>query len=224
VIKVSKTPPPSQAIHRDMKSPGRHASLWLLGVLWTALFACAAHAQNTLLWSTNYYLISGTDTDGLRSSMHVSKPWKDRGDMSSLVGLTTWHIGWRFHVSPTPSGCRCSSFTTRTAITNTLPRWLPPTNAPPDLKNAWARFATALGQHEAGHSRLALAALAEMHRQVKALGEDLDCDALRKKINEVAQRTLDDFRKRDEEYDRITDHGGTQGAWLPSPGRGPGRN
>ena len=200
------------------------ASWFLLGILLPALAPCAVHAQNTLLWSTNYYLISGTDTDGLRRSMHGSKPWQDRPDMAGMVGLTTWHIGWRFHVSPTPSGCRCSSFTTRTAITNTLPRWLPPTHAPPELKNAWARFATALGQHEAGHSRLALAAVAQMHQQVKALGEDLDCDALRKKINEVAQRTLDDFRKRDEEYDRITNHGATQGASLPHRIRGPDSN
>ena len=144
--------------------------------------------------------------------------------MASLVGLTTWHIEWRFNLTPTPGGCRCSSFTTRTAITNTLPRWLPPTNAPPELRIGWARFATALAQHEAGHSRLALAAVAEMHKQIKALSEDLDCDALRKKINQVAQRTVDDFRRRDQEYDRSTNHGATQGASLPNPARGPRPN
>jgi predicted secreted Zn-dependent protease len=202
---------------------GRLLSLFLTIVL-VASAACASDAQNTLLWSTNYYPVSGTDTDELRASMHRSKPWKEESDMALLVGLTTWHIEWRFKVTPTPNGCRCSSFTTRTAITNTLPRWLPPTNAPPQLKTVWTRFATALGQHEDGHSRLALAAVAEMHKQVKALGENSDCDALKRSINEVAQRTLAEFRKRDLEYDRTTNHGVTQGASLSNPARSPDRD
>ena len=83
-----------------------------------------------------------------------------------------------------------------------------------ELKTAWARFATALARHEDGHSRLALAAVAELHKQVAALSDDLDCDTLKKSINDIAKKTLDDFRKRDADYDRATNHGVTQGASL----------
>ena len=197
-----------------------------LGLLCLALAPGGVHAQNTLLWSTNYYLVTGSGTDELRESMHRSKPWKHQGDLDRMVGLTTWHIEWQFKVTPTANGCRCSSFTTRTAITNTLPRWLPPTNAPPELKTAWAHFATALARHEDGHSRLALSAVAEMHRQVKELTEDSDCEALTMTLNALARRTLQEFRKRDQDYDRATNHGVTQGASLSSllPVRGRGRN
>ncbi|MEY2409124.1 MAG: hypothetical protein QOF48_1794 [Verrucomicrobiota bacterium] len=204
-----------------MKSSICRACAFLLAILVLGSATGVLNAQNTLLWSTNYYAITGNDTDELRDSMHRRAPWAENRDMASLVGLTTWNIEWSFTVSPTTTGCHCKSFTTRIALTNTLPRWLPPTNAPLELKRDWARFATALAQHEDGHSRLALAAVAEIHKQVSALGEDSDCDALKKKINDTARRTVDVFRKRDQDYDRNTNHGATQGAWLSGPARRP---
>ena len=167
--------------------------------------------QNRLVWKTNYYSIAGSSLGEIRRSMDQSRPWKDPENRS---GLTEWRIEWRFELAPVGDGCRCSSFTTTTTITNTLPRWTPPTEASAELKAAWTRFITALGEHEDGHSRLALAAAADLHKRVKELGPSPDCDRLRKRINELAERVINEHRQRERDYDRRTRHGETQGVAL----------
>lgn len=182
-----------------------------LAAAFALLAPAAAGAENKLVWQTNYYAIKGTNLSELRQSIAESRPWKDR---TNFVGLTQWWIGWQFKVERSDEGCRCSSFTTTTLITNTLPLWKPPAGAPDELNKTWARYIVALGQHEEGHSRLALAALADMHKRVKALGESPDCATMRKRINETGERVLQEHRQREAEYDRRTNHGATQGAAL----------
>jgi len=170
-----------------------------------------AGATNSFRWSTNYYTVTGTNLAEIHESMNQARPWKDS---SNFVGLTDWRIQWSYEVVPTPAGCRCSSFTTRTTILTTLPRWTPPDSASREVKAAWQQFITALGEHEMGHARLALAALADMHRQVKGLGEPSSCEALGKSIESTARRVVEEHRKRDREYDLRTNHGANQGAAL----------
>jgi len=168
-------------------------------------------AQNQLVWRTNYYSVTGASLREIHRSMDQSRPWKAA---ENLTGLTDWRVDWWFEVKPAEDGCRCTSFTTTTSITNTLPRWTPPADAPAALAAAWTRFITALGEHEDGHSRLALAAVADLHKRIKELGPAADCDGLRKRINDLAGRVIEEHRQREKDYDRRTRHGETQGATL----------
>jgi predicted secreted Zn-dependent protease len=95
----------------------------------------------------------------------------------------------------------------------TLPRWIAATNTPPEIKTAWQRYITALGQHEAGHAQFALNAAAEMQRQSKT-AEMADCEALKSTLNSQSQAILEDYRRREREYDERTKHGAAQGAVL----------
>jgi predicted secreted Zn-dependent protease len=187
------------------------ARLVLAAAAFVFLLQFTASAQNTLTWRTNFYSVTGETLREVRQSMQRARPWQDNTD---LVGLTQWRIDWRFNVVPTANGCRCASFTTTTSITNTLPRWVPPTNAPTELRTGWTRFITSLAQHEDGHSRMSLAAVAELHKKINEAGEAPDCEQMKQKLNGIAQRVIDDFRARDREYDRRTGHGATQGAQL----------
>jgi predicted secreted Zn-dependent protease len=185
--------------------------LALAGAFLALLPPAIAQAQNKLVWKTNYYTITGASLGEIRQSMDQSRPWKEPANQS---GLTEWRIDWRFELTPAEGGCRCSSFTTTTTITNTLPRWRPPAETPEELKSAWIRFIKALGEHEDGHSRLALAAVADLHKRIKTLGPAPDCDGLRKRINDLAGRVLEEHRQRDRDYDQRTRHGATQGVGL----------
>ena len=133
--------------------------------------------------------------------------------------MTDWRIAWKFKFEPSNGGCRCSSFTTKTTITTTLPSWRAPTNAPPTLTKTWSRYFTALARHEAGHAQFALDAVAEQHERINELGEEPDCASLKKKINALAGQIADDYRQRDKEYDQNTGHGAKQGAVLLGPSR-----
>ena len=181
------------------------------GAVVALVFPFLARAQDSLLWKTNYYTITGATLGEIRQSLRQSRPWKNK---STVDGMTDWRIEWRYQVAPSNGACQCSSVTTKTTITTTLPHWKAPTNAPPAVTNAWVRYFTALAKHEAGHAQLALDAVAEQHQRIHELTEEPDCATLRKRINDLAGQIVDDYRKRDKEYDQRTDHGVKQGAVL----------
>lgn len=169
-----------------------------------------AIGQPAVLWSTNYYSVTGTTVREIHQSLRQNRPWKNTSQMD---GLTRWRIEWNFSVSPSGNKCRLTSFNTRTTVAITLPRWTAPTNATEDVRSAWERFITALGKHEVGHGQIALAAAGEIQKRAKE-SEDADCAALKQRINGLCQGILEQYRSRDKEYDERTRHGVTQGAVL----------
>jgi predicted secreted Zn-dependent protease len=188
-----------------------------LASLGVFLLPLLANGQSTFVWTTNYYVVTGSTMREIMESMDQARPAKIAAPM---MGCTEWRMMWRFAVVPSTGGCRCASFSTRLVITNTLPRWTPPTNATPELKAAWQRLFWNLAQHEGGHSEIALAALAEVHRRVKELPDDPDCDGLRPKVNAMIQGVLDEYHRLDGDFDQRTQHGRWSGVAVPySPTR-----
>ena len=173
--------------------------------------AVSAPGQNSVRCTTNYYAVTGTTTRELRQSINEMRPWRRKLDAD---GLTNWRLEWRFTVTPTASGCRISSFTTTTAIGITLPRWEGLTNASAPFRKTWERYITALGQHEAGHARHALAAAADLQKRIKELPEHADCDGLKHRIHEIGNATIEEYRRKEKDYDERTRNGATQGATL----------
>lgn len=171
-----------------------------------------AQGQNSVQWTTNYYSITGATLAEIRQSLNQAK---GENEKNTVDGLTAWQIDWRYKVTPTASGCRCSAFTTQMAITITLPRWLLPGNAGQDVKNAWTRYFTTLLRHEDGHVQNALRMAAQMQQSVAVIGEDRDCDGLKKKIGARIQQIVAEHRKWDKEYDERTHHGMLQGVSFP---------
>jgi predicted secreted Zn-dependent protease len=200
--------------------PGSRRILARLSLAGACLLPWLACGQSSFVWTTNYYLVTGSNFHQIRESMDLARPPRITAPM---LALTEWRMSWRFSVVPSTGGCRCASFSTRLVITNTLPRWTPPTNATPELKAAWQRIFKNLAQHEAGHSQIALAALAETHRRVKELPDDPDCQGLRTRVNALIRSVIENYRIIDQDYDKRTEHGMRQGAALRySPASNPG--
>ena len=185
----------------------RKAPLACLVFIVAALFtsAPATQAQNSVTWTTNFYVVTGTNFREIRRSIEQGRPWKD-----SFDGDTRWEITWRFSTVQSPGGCSCSSFSTATKITVTLPRWTPPPDVLPQVKEQWTRYFTNLAQHEVGHARLGLAAAAEVQKRMANVGTQTDCAQLKQLINERANQAVADYRRREVEYDARTDHGRRQ--------------
>jgi predicted secreted Zn-dependent protease len=203
----------SRLVNKPVRHPGItwRRRLTLIAAPFTAAWPILASAQNSLHWTTNYYSVTGAVPREIRQSINRSRPWKS----STTDALTSWRVEWRFAVVPTSGGCRCSAFSTTTTIAITMPRWMLPAGVDPSAKARWERYIRALGEHENGHAQLALAAAAEMQKRIKALGEQPDCEGLRSRINDTGNAVLEDFRKRENDYDERTKHGATQGASLP---------
>lgn len=167
-----------------------------------ALFPCVLRAQNSIVWTTNYYSVTGASFREIRQSIAASRPWKDGFD-----GDTRWNVEWKFNMVESANGCSCSSFSTATKIVTTLPRWAPAAGADLEAGRQWTNYFVSLAQHEAGHARLGIAAAADIRKSLAAIAAQPDCDRLKKLINERAERVLADYRAREREYDRRTDHG-----------------
>lgn len=188
-----------------------------VGLLLMTLIAFPMAGQNSVQWTTNYYSVTGATLPEIRRSINEARPWKDR---LGTDAMTTWKVNWRFTVNQTASGCFCNSFTTATTIAVTFPKWIEPTNAPGSIKAIWTGYITALGKHEARHGQLGLGAAAELQRKSRECGTLPDCESLKAKINGTCDQVVQDFRRRDKEYDERTRHGATEGAILPGGGRG----
>lgn len=168
-----------------------------------ALGCCATVASaQTVHWTTNFYSVTGANFREIRQSIASARPWPDPFD-----GDTRWTISWRFSVVPAGADCRVSGFSTATRITTTLPRWTPPTNADIELKQQWTRYFTNLAQHEAGHAHIGLAAAAEVRQRIGEMTVPSGCDQLNNVVNERANKVVENYRAREKEYDRRTDHG-----------------
>ncbi len=178
------------------------------------IFACVrtAHGQ-TIKWATNFYPVTGANFREIRQSIAKSRPWKDGFD-----GDTRWAVKWQFTSTQNADGCFCTSFSTTTTITTTLPRWTPPTNALSEVKTQWTRYFTNLARHEIGHARIGIAAATELQRQIRELSAQRDCETLNRAVNNKAETVVNDYRESEKEYDRRTEHG-TRAAAAASPKR-----
>ena len=166
------------------------------------LFPIAAGAQNFVVWTTNFYSVTGANFREIRRSIAAARPWKDGFD-----GDTRWNVEWKFSLAQAANGCSCTSFSTTTKIVTTLPRWQPPTDVMPQVKEQWTRYYTNLAQHEAGHARIGIAAATEVGKSISQTGTQPNCDQVKRAINERAGKIVDDYRAREKEYDRRTAHG-----------------
>jgi predicted secreted Zn-dependent protease len=182
-----------------------------LVVPFVVFFPVLALAQSTFKWQTNYYAITGSTVREIRRSINQSRPWRNKSETDAS---TAWQIKWEANVASPSGQCQCTSFTTETTITITLPRWIGLTNAPVGVRQEWRRYITALEDHEIGHAQFALSAAADMHRGIAGVGTEPDCADLRRTINSLARGIADDYRNREKQYDERTSHGARQGALL----------
>ena len=88
-------------------------------------------------------------------------------------------------------------------------------NAAPDLQQRWQNYLKALLKHEDGHRVLAQFAAAEVGKQLRSIKAAPNCDALAESIKTKANATIVEFREKEAQYDRKTEHGAAQGARFP---------
>ncbi len=177
-------------------------SRWFLATSLVVSATLTAQAQNSTVCTTNFYNITGSSFRDIRESIARARPWKDAFD-----GDTHWDVRWKFQYQARPGGCSITSYSVTTKIVITLPRWTPPADVDPGVKEQWTRYYTNLVQHEWGHARLGAAAGDEVAKRISEVPAQSECDAMTKLIDEKAGHTVDGYRAREKEYDRRTNHG-----------------
>lgn len=193
----------------------RRPGLGLLACLCLVAAAIPADAATSISTTTNSYDVSGATMEEVAASMAANRPWKT----NAYRAKTDWQIGYKFHFGRTNGTFFLSRFDLQTRITVTLPRWTAPPEADAALRSAWAGFMRALLTHEAGHIQIGTKATKEVANCLSQLPGAASADELKAAVERAVDAVIDAHRKQEEEYDRVTRSGFTQGAVFP-PVRG----
>jgi predicted secreted Zn-dependent protease len=180
-------------------------------VLAAALLASfPVHSEVTEALRYTHYPVRSGPGLSLAQSINAASPIREHGRV--FHGRTDWNIHWNYKWSPTPhGGCRITQVSTRVEATIKLPQL---DSATPAQRERFASYLEALRRHELGHFDIARQAANSIDKQIAALPESGNCRALESAANAGGERTLNEYRQREVEYDASTQHGKTQGAWL----------
>jgi predicted secreted Zn-dependent protease len=162
---------------------------------------------------TNYYSLYSTSESGLRKEMNKKGiHWTDG---ATYDAFTTWYVKWRYEYYSRDGYCSLDTVDVSVDVEYTLPKWAVKSIGSRETRIKWIRYSDALKKHEDGHRNFGIGAARKIEAALLSIGSRPRCDTLGADANAVAYRILDDFRRKEIEYDRKTGHGRTQGAVFP---------
>ena len=177
-----------------------------LGVFVIALPA-AAEVNDQL--DFRYYNVEATRGKSLADSVREASPINENGHV--FFGHTGRDIHWRLHWNNTAGGgCKITEVHVTLHTTIILPQL---SNAD-SRQDEFTRFQVALRIHEMGHYRLEQEEAAAIEAAIWSLGEMRNCREVENAANDTGHQLMEEYKKKQVQYDAATEHGKTQGANL----------
>lgn len=167
-----------------------------------------AEVVEKLEWT--HYSAHHRKGESLLQTLNRASPIRDQGGI--FHGYTRWSLNWSFRWWRESDGrCRVTEVTTTVSGAINLPEL---STKDPDIRRRFDDYYARLRSHELGHFEFGLRAARKVDREILALPEAESCSELDSRVNALGRRALDQAVADEIEYDRHTDHGRTQGAWL----------
>ena len=192
-----------------MKPPTRVKCAALL----LSLCAAAASAQAAVAeeHAERPYAVDAQPSDTLREALNAATPIRVGGQR--FHGYTRWNVRWSFRWQSDTSGrCRITEVATRLRTEVQLPELR---RATPQQRALFDPYLFALSRHEQGHVQFGREAARAIDQGIAQLPAERDCATLERQANALGHRLLREHAERDQQYDRDTRHGASQGARLP---------
>jgi len=169
------------------------------------LAANILNAQLSFHVSTNHYFITGSTYKEIMSSITANRPW---GTNLNFLAYTKWIVNWEFETSFENQKYKPVNVKVRVNSEITMPAYKPPTNGiSREFLVNWGNFYRKLLEHELGHVRISQQAGKEVYERIKKFEGATSRREMHREIHRIANSTIDEFKKKDEEYDRVTRHG-----------------
>jgi len=186
----------------------------VLCLLAPTLASSAGQATNPAITTThNYYTITGSTASQLRQQMNQLGPVQANG--KRFDAITRWHVRWSYRYAIHNSRCQITTNQVRAEIAITLPQWRSPARVSGTLVQQWQRYITALQHHENGHRDHGIGAARDVVKALKTFPAYPTCPQLASSADAAMLRIIERYSRKDVEYDRLTNHGATQGARFP---------
>jgi len=151
-----------------------------------------------------FYDIYGSTEAELRKQLDAKQPVGYDGYRGDAT--TSWDIRWNWP-GRGKNICDLSAATVTLAVRVTLPRWMPPQNASPELVTKWTQYVQAVAAHEKNHVNSVIT----RYKSVEPAIKSATCQT----AEAAAQAALVPIRQFDIDYDAATNHGETEGARFP---------
>ena len=136
-------------------------------------------------------------------------------DGKKYDSVTNWKVKWDYGYNREAKTCSPDSFRVTVDVIFRLPKWTRDVNAPQQLADKWDSYIKTLLVHETGHKDRALKAATELTRVIADLPPARTCSELDREVNRISRARLNKLIEEQAEYDRITDHGHSQGVTFP---------
>jgi predicted secreted Zn-dependent protease len=185
-------------------------------ILLTCLFALVhmpAHARKDVEKTVDYnhYDVHQRGGESLLSAIKAASPVRRDGRI--FHGYTEWKVSWRYAWDDRGAGgCALSSASANVTATITLPHLA---SGSPSARAQFKPYIAALKEHEMGHYQIGVDAARDVRERLRLLRPQANCRTLQSLADRTARATVDQYKARNRQYDIETEHGRTQGAWLP---------
>lgn len=182
---------------------------------WIAAFAMAslsAFGEPVTRLHTNYYYIDGSSATLLAGQIEQKGP--PGADGKRNPALTKWNIQWKFRHVQEGVSCSMKEAAVLVGVAQTMPRWRGEAQSGAALKARWQKFIDAVKRHEDVHKDNGIKAGTEIEVVLLSVKPHSNCEDLARTANAAAEEIVRKYQKLDEEYDRKTRYGRTQGATL----------
>jgi predicted secreted Zn-dependent protease len=190
-------------------------------LIWIALIfgSAALNADQTTISNgvhttikTEYYDVSGNSAAELVKQMKSKGPSTPGG--RKVFGYTKWFIKWQYNYDTRDSGVGIISPSVTLQITYRFPRRTGEKNAPDPFATEWNRFVTALTSHERGHGTNATTHAEMLYTTLNTRRRFTTRAELDEFVRKEGEKALSEARKWDDDFDKRTEHGVTEGAVL----------
>jgi predicted secreted Zn-dependent protease len=169
-------------------------------------------AEPLVRMHTSYYYVNGPSASVLAAQIDRNGP--PGADGKRYAGKTKWDVQWKFRHEQHGATCSMKEVAVAIGVAQTLPKWRNEAKGAAALKTRWQQFVDALKRHEDGHKDHGLAAGKEIQAALLSAKPVSNCEDLAAAANSVAEAIVTKYQKLDQDYDRKTDHGRSQGATL----------
>jgi len=174
-------------------------------------FNSTASAEAIESIETKYYEISPRAPQEIKPELMRQSPI--RAGNGSFNGHTDWYINWNYRSTQTPYGCAATQIQTKVHVTHTLPA-LSQYVTDKQTIEVFNKFNDALTLHEKNHGNNGLLAAREIDKALGEIQPQRDCRSLSRLINDVGNSIVGKYTHADNEYDRETQNGFTEGAVI----------
>ena len=178
--------------------------VWLL-----ALLPITLNAKVLLLESTNHYIVKENNKNILLQSVREASPIRQHGKV--FFGQANYDIRWRFWWKSTGKQCRMTKVQTTLKLNYMLPKLITDDLS---ITEAWMSWMPKLKVHEKRHGKLAISTAKEIDRQLSGMTPRKNCKILESDANELGNKLMKQLTKANRDYDKKTNHGETENAWL----------